>query len=78
MKPDVKREPTFGDSVRVLLIAPAKWMPGSIGSVVSVYEVTTEGYSQKHSVPVGSIMIGIEEDDGTFFEVPREYVEFLS
>lgn len=69
--------PTYGDAVRVRLTAAPKWMPGAIGSVASVYEVTSEAYSKKAGVSVGTTMIGIEESEGTFFEVPVFLVEVI-
>ena len=73
----MKTEINFGDTVKISVLAPAKWMPGSEGSVISIYVVENTSYAEQHGVQIGDRMIGVEEGDGTTFEVPETYVEVL-
>ena len=64
----------YGDVVRVLSDAPIHFMPGATGSVCSIFVINERSYAEKLRVPLGTTLIGIEEEDGTFFELPIKYV----
>lgn len=68
----------YDDWVGVSLDAPPRFLPGAKGSVVSIREVEKKPYADELGVPVGTVVVGIEEEDGTFFEVPAYYIQKLA
>lgn len=73
----VKINCDYGDLVAVSKEAPPRFLPGSQGAVVSIYEVEKKPYAEQLGVPVGTVVVGIEKEDGTFFEVAAYYIEKL-
>ncbi len=73
----MKTDCDYGDLVQVSFEAPPRFMPGARGSVVSIYKVDKSPYADQLGVSVGTLVIGIEEEDGTFFEIPAHYVRKL-
>lgn len=65
---------TFGDAVEITSDAPRSSSPGMQGSVFSIYVVDNANYAATHHVEVGTIMIGIENGEGTSVEVDQKYV----
>ncbi|OFX02233.1 MAG: hypothetical protein A3E78_04075 [Alphaproteobacteria bacterium RIFCSPHIGHO2_12_FULL_63_12] len=64
----------YGDSVRISPAAPQRFRPGAIGEVVSLYEVKETDSEDQLGVQIGTVLIGIEMSDGSYVDVPVEYV----
>jgi hypothetical protein len=56
------------------LSAPERFKPGAIGEVVSLYEVKDTDSEERLGFKSGAVLIGIELPDGTYLDVPIEYV----
>lgn len=67
----------YGELVKIKDDAPEKFRPGSIGSVVSLYEVKTTEFKDATDFEIDKILIGVEISDGTFLDVPLEFVSIL-
>ena len=74
--PEKKRtRPTWGESVRVKLGAPAAMRPGTLASVCGIDEIRNEVRSTALEAPIGSAVYLIEFSDGVSVELPEAWLE---
>lgn len=71
-------DPTWGDTVRVELGAPAVLRPGSLGEVVGIREVENSEQASQFSASVGSKIYLVEFGDGEAIELSQRWLHLFS
>ncbi len=64
----------YGNSIRVSKFAPIRYNPESVGALCGWRVVENEKTAIEFDVSIGAILCNIEAPDGSFFEVPEEYL----
>ena len=67
----------WGDSVRILDIAPQKYYAMRTGSVCGIRVIETKNMSEKFDEPVGSTLYLVEGSDGFSLEIPERFLEAI-
>jgi hypothetical protein len=72
----VKR-PTWGDTVRLRMLAPVELRPGQLAAVCGIRSVENSDQAKQFGCDLGTTLYRVEFGDGHSVEVSEELVELV-